>query len=290
MKEKSFNSFINWCKENENIRTVILTSSRANQIAASDILSDYDIELYVKDLSLYKENDNWMTCFPKILVKWPYKPFEQIKPNWINRLIQLNNGERFDILITDELPKYHDNFNAGYKVLLDKDKITEHIQEPINNNLNINKPSEEEYKDRLNSFFWDVLYIPKSLLRDELFYTKYMMEGIVREKFQTILEWYIGLNNGWNVGTNKCGRYFKNYLEQKLWNEIEETFPGYKEDEIWKSLHKLFELTCKLSKAIAVGLSYEYPEKQEQEIREYIGNLVLLKGSKKIARHGSFRT
>ncbi len=56
-----------------------------------------------------------------------------------------------------------------------------------------------------------------------------MMEGIVRGLFQTVLEWYIGLENGWNIGTNKCGRYLKKYIDKDLWRKIEETKLRYQE-------------------------------------------------------------
>jgi len=38
-----------WAKDNENVRAVVLTSSRANPQAPVDRLSDYDIELFVRD-------------------------------------------------------------------------------------------------------------------------------------------------------------------------------------------------------------------------------------------------
>jgi len=40
------------------IRAAILTSSRARPAAEVDFLSDYDIELYVSDLSIFKKDDS----------------------------------------------------------------------------------------------------------------------------------------------------------------------------------------------------------------------------------------
>ena len=39
----------NWATENDSVRAVILTGSRANSNSYTDEFSDYDVELYVTD-------------------------------------------------------------------------------------------------------------------------------------------------------------------------------------------------------------------------------------------------
>ena len=93
-EQEVLTEFKNWAKENDFIRAAILTSSRARPGAEIDFLSDYDIELYVSDLSIFKENDNWLKPFGPIMARWPYQPCSTgFKPgNWITRLILFKDG------------------------------------------------------------------------------------------------------------------------------------------------------------------------------------------------------
>ena len=63
-----------WARKNENIRAVILTSSRANPHAPVDALSDYDIELYVADLEPFLKGNEWLEAFGEILIREPPRP------------------------------------------------------------------------------------------------------------------------------------------------------------------------------------------------------------------------
>ena len=46
-----------WAHANDNVRAAILTSSRVSPFATPDALSDYDIELYVRDLAPFMNDD-----------------------------------------------------------------------------------------------------------------------------------------------------------------------------------------------------------------------------------------
>lgn len=208
-ENKIFDNLINWCNSNPNIFAVILTSSRSYKNNRVDKLSDYDIEIHTKNLDFVKNNDNWIESFGTTIVKWPLKPKSTFSNDWITRLVQFKNGTRIDFQITDKNPKYHSHYDAGYKVLIDKENLMINIKKPNLNNFNIKKPDQEFFQDRINSFFWNSTYVAKYLWRDELYFAKYMFDNILRfDNLQIIIEWYIGLNNNWNVTTNKHGRWF----------------------------------------------------------------------------------
>jgi len=271
MKDQQLKTFLAWCNSNKNIRSVILTSSRANPDIMPDILSDYDLEVYVKDLSFCRKNDQWLEQFGEILVRWPLKPQETGLAGWITRLVQFKNRTRFDLQITDVFPRYHPNFDAGYKVLIDKDNCTDTLFPPQYQNLLIKKPSEERFQDRVNAFYWNSLYVAKCLKRDELFYAKFMIDNEIRfNSFQVFIEWYIGMNNRWSVTANKLGRFFKDYIDTELWKRIEATFPDSDSENIWNALYKMIDLSGFLCRAVAAELRYIYPLKLEEESLEYI--------------------
>ena len=133
-----------WARDNENVRVMILTSTRANPNAPVDILSDYDIKLFVKDLQPFLEGDKWLETFGEIMVRDPYRPVEFESKQCVWRLVMFKDAPRIDFHINllevleadispdrdpppapargsaSELPEYYD---MGYEILLDKDGI-----------------------------------------------------------------------------------------------------------------------------------------------------------------------
>ena len=138
--------FIKWAENNNLIRAAILTSSRVSKSATIDFLSDYDIELYVSEIDTFFDNDIWLEPFGKIMVKWPLKPKTTIDNNWLTRLIIFEDGVRIDFQITEQKEAESKRYMNGYKVLIDKDSITQDIAEPTYMEFNINKPTKEEFE------------------------------------------------------------------------------------------------------------------------------------------------
>ncbi len=275
---KIFNNFINWAKSNSIIDVVLLTGSNANSNVQTDILSDYDIELYVNDVDFFFKNDNWNENFGEVLIKWPLFPESTFDKNWITRLIQYKNGDRIDFQIASSKKIEPIDLDIGYKVLIDKINITKDLKEPTYLNKNIKKPAEEEFKILINDFWWDSLYVAKNLWRDELYYTKFMLDNVLRFNFlQKIIEWYIGLHNNWSVNTGKYGRFFKKYLDKQIWDELENTFSGSNINDNWEAFLNMTSLFRKLSFEISEKLGFQYSNEIDKNVSEYILKIKNLK-------------
>jgi len=264
--------FKKWARKNDLIRAAVLTSSRANPEAEVDFLSDYDIELYVSDLSEFKKSDEWLDEFGTIMVCWPFKPrstgFKD--GNWITRLVLFNDGLRIDFQITDQIKITKDAYNNGYQVLIDKDGITEGLAEPTYSEFIIKKPEQEEYETLVNEFWWDAYYVPKYLWRDQLPFAKYMLDYTLRYSYlHQIIDWYIGLENDWEVETGALGKKFKEYLSKEKWEEWEETYAGADIEDNWKAFFKMTDYFRKLAKKIGDKLNYNYPEQVDKEVIKF---------------------
>lgn len=258
-----------WAKENESIRAIILTSSRANPNSLTDILSDYDIELYVKDIKPFM-NDKWLHFLGRILIRWPLKPASTFDKNWITRLVLFEDGTRIDFQITSKRSVNPSNYDSGYKVLVDKDDLTKDIEEPTYSEFFIKKPTKEEYEVFVNDFFWNATYVAKNLWRDELYYAKFMLDNAIRfEYLQKVIEWYIAIQQNWRVNTNKHGRWFKRYLNPNIWAELENTFSGADIEENWEAFFGTIDLFRKLAKSVAERLEYKYPDNLDSKMSEY---------------------
>lgn len=259
-----------WSKRNDLIRGAVLTSSRVTPDANIDFLSDYDIELYVSDISTFEQNDDWLKVFGDIMVRWPFKPRSTGKKNWITRLVLFKDGVRIDFQITDQFEIKPDTYDNGYKVLIDKDNIFNVLSKPKFSQYVIKKPSKEEYETLVNEFWWNAYYVPKYLWRDELPFAKYMLDYVLRYLFlHKIIKWYIGMQNGWSVDTGACGKKFKRYLDSNIWSEFEETYVGADVEENWKAFFKTTNFFRKIAKQVGENLGYEYPDNLDKEVVQF---------------------
>ncbi|MBF8436190.1 aminoglycoside 6-adenylyltransferase [Halanaerobiaceae bacterium Z-7014] len=280
-EKEVLSEFKKWAKEKDFIRAAILTSSRVKPDAEIDFLSDYDIELYVSDLSIFKKDDSWLEPFGPIMVRWPYKPRSTgFKPgNWITRLILFKDGVRIDFQITDQQQIKPDAYDNGYKVLIDKDQLTCQLTEPTYSEYIINKPGKEEYETLVNEFWWNAYYVPKYLWRDEITYAKYMLDNILRYSYlHKIIDWYIGLENDWSVETGALGKNFKDYLRPEIWADLEETYTGADITANWKAFIKMTDIFRRLAEEVGQELGYKYPVRVDQEVMEFCKSIFTCNG------------
>lgn len=269
-EKEVLSQFKKWAKRNKLVRAAVLTSSRVNPDADIDFLSDYDIELYVSDLTTFKKSDDWLKVFGSIMVRWPFKPRSTGKTGWITRLVLFKDGIRIDFQITDQLKIKSDAYDNGYEVLIDKDGLTKGLSKPTYSEYIIKKPSKEEYETLVNEFWWDAYYIPKYLWRDQLPFAKYMLDYILRYSFlHKVIDWYIGIKNKWTVETGALGKNFKKYLDSETWEELEKTYVGADIEENWIAFFNMTAFFRKMAKQVGENLGYEYPEQVDKEVIKF---------------------
>ncbi|CAM3727300.1 aminoglycoside 6-adenylyltransferase [Mesobacillus thioparans] len=263
-----------WAQRDENIRMVLLTSSRANPHAFTDIFTDYDFEIFVEDLDAFISHDGWLDQFGSLIKKVALQD-----GNWRTRLVLYEDGTKIDFQISTsdhiqrlaeftELPAKYDN---GFKVLLDKDGFAKKIPAPSYKAYITRKPSEEIYADSINSFWGDTAYVANSLWRDELYFAKYMLDNVIRFNYlQPAIEWYLGVKHDWSINPNKFGRWFKRYLDSETWAELEATYAGAGIEENWEALFRTADLFSRLAQEVGESLGYQYPIECERKMREYL--------------------
>lgn len=259
----------NWVLENNAVRAMVLTGSRANPDACVDDFSDYDIALYVEDMRQFM-NDEWLKIFGNVMIRWPLKPMPTLNKDWITRLILFENRIRIDFQITAGKELDPSSYDDGYKVLVDKDGLTKNLTKPTFSKFKIKKPSREEFENLVNAFFWNTTYVAKNLSRDELYYARYMLDNVLRfDDLQKMIEWYITMQHDWSISTGKCGRLFKHYLSPEIWKRLEKTYSDACIENNWQSLFDMIDLFRNLGKAVADNLKFEYPDKVDKQITAY---------------------
>lgn len=259
-----------WAEEDDQIRGLVLSSSRVDGEAGVDLLSDYDVIVYVRDPEPYKRDDNWLEAFGSVMTRSPPAP-TLFDDGRVGRMVIYDDGVRIDWGVADaESMHKHNGESEPYRVLLDKDQIVKNPVLPYHGAYHVQRPSKDEYDELVADFWWDIIYVAKALWRDELYWAKYMNRKVHSPFLEKVIAWYIGMQHDWSVTTNKHGRWFKRYLDTKTWAEIESTYSGADLDENWDALFNATRLFRRLAVAVADGLEFDYPHETDRRVTEYM--------------------
>src|SRR5690349_19841977 len=87
-----------WANNQPLVRAMILESSRANDSAPIDLLSDYDVLLVISDTKPFSQRDTWLQAFGRILVTFRDKG-QMYGHKTFNRLVLYEDGTKIDYII-----------------------------------------------------------------------------------------------------------------------------------------------------------------------------------------------
>lgn len=285
IRDEKLEQIIHWAENNPDIRAVLLTSSLVNPYAPVDNFSDLDVELVFDSRQAYEDNNEWIRLFgePISMVEEDDTAFDGkhamkmvLYKDHMKVDFKLYQVSEFCNEIQEEvLPN---DWDLGYKVLIDKDNLTKDLKNPTYQSIMIHRPTEKKFNQLLNDFWWDVTYVAKCLKRGDIFYAKFMSENVLRTDYLVpLIEWYIASSHDWdNITTNKHGRLFKKYISPELWNKVEATFSGSDIEENWLSLSVFADLVHELGTVLAERLDFKYPLQHETDIRNYLQEVKVL--------------
>jgi aminoglycoside 6-adenylyltransferase len=277
--DETIRRLIQWAEQQPLVRAMILTSSHAVPGAPVDLLSDYDVILVLSDILPFHESRAWLAAFGRVLALYR-DPLESgdgfIKSGYV---IQFEAGLKIDFSLwpvgfmqkVAAAAQLQPEFDAGYRILLDKDGLTAGLGAPTYRAYIPTPPSEARYQETIENFFLDTTYVTKLLWRDDLMAAKHLLDHFIKhEHLLPMLEWHIELAHGWNVKPGPYGRRLKRWLRPDLWADLEATYTGPGMAENWEALFKSIDLMRKVAAEVGEGLGYTYPDDLERRVVAYL--------------------
>ncbi len=267
-------------QEDERIRAVILSGSRANPEAERDIFQDFDIVYLVTDVASFKADGQWHKRFGEIMVM--QLPEEMRDPPPENNgghvyLMQFMDGNRIDLglyplsmaaaIVADSLSV----------VLLDKDKLIPELPPPTEQGYWPKPPTAKQYADCCNEFWWCAPYVAKGLWRGQMTYAKGMLEEALRPQLMKMIGWYMATcptcthhNPGY------LGRYLKEALPPMVYGNLMQTYSGPDFNETWNSLDCMLALFRSAAIPVAERMGFEYPHADDEKVSAHLRHVRLL--------------
>lgn len=278
--DPAIQQLIKWAKDQETVRAMLLTSTRAIPHATVDLLSDYDIILVVQDIHPFHVDRRWLQAFGQVLVSYwdPIQPDPTYGFAYFGNVIEYGDGLKIDFTLwpvallqrivnestlTAEL-------DAGYQILLDKDHLTAGMPPPSYTAYIPMPPTNEFYQTFVEEFFSDVPYVAKCLWRDELLPAKWCLDYDMKHVYlRRLLEWRMAIDHNWSTPTSALGKGLKKKGPPALWSQLEESYAGAGVEENWVALYKTLALFRQVASEVAEQLGYVYPTELDQQVTAY---------------------
>lgn len=264
---------INTAKEDERIRGVIMSGSRADVHAPRDIYQDYDIVYLVEDTAPFWNNTEWLEeKFGRISLLQTPEIMSLIPPDNDGSFVFLTifeDGNRIDLSVTSK--SYIDNGEPAI-VLLDKTGELSGIK-PREDFWFIKPPVEKLFHDCCNEFHWCLNNVAKGIARDELPYVQEMFNRCVRDALNIMTDWYIGAENDFKVSAGKMGKYYKKYLPAELYEMYVATYSDSDYENIWNAVFTACALFRRLAESVAEKFGYTYNMTEDENIIDYMNKV-----------------
>src|SRR5689334_20974840 len=189
-------------------------------------------------------------------------------------LMLFRDGNRIDLTL---IPK--SEASANYKVdsltvvWLDKDNMFSHVGFPNDSDYLVSRPTEKQFLDTCNEFWWVCTYVAKGLVRNEIIYSKEMLESVVRPMFMNVIAWHVGIETDFLVSVGKGGKFMKNFLPPDLYNDILQTYSDHTLKDNWRALFLIMRIFGRMARTVAASLKFNYVMTEETNVTAYVEQL-----------------
>ena len=253
----------------DRIIAVTIGGSRVNKNVSKDIFQDYDICYVVNELEPFISDDNWFHRFGEILIMG--KP--PGKEGYCLCLMQFTDGNRIDLSIYPKELSYRCIKSSLSTVLLDKNKIFPEKKEATDKDFHILKPTDLEFSNTCDEFWWVCPYVAKGLWREETLFALGALEEMVRPVLMRMLNYYIGIKTDFAISTGKFNKFLYKYLDEDIYEELLLTYTDAKSENIWSALFRICKLFIKISGIVSIELSYNFNKVYEQNVMNFVKHI-----------------
>ncbi|MGN8646832.1 aminoglycoside 6-adenylyltransferase [Gracilibacillus sp. HCP3S3_G5_1] len=261
---------LDFAKADDRIRVVGMNGSRTNPNLPTDRFQDYDIVYLVTDMKSFLENRDWLDFFgERMIMQTPEEStlFPATLGNWFSFLIQFKDGNRIDLMLIplEELDLYLQN-DSLTSILLDKDRLIENRPIPDESSHFVKKPTEQQFIDSCNEFWWVNPYVAKGLCRGEFLYASHHLENILRGEILRMMAWNVGVEHHFKVNIGAAYKFLHHYVDDDAFEALQATYQLDTIDKCWEGLFLMQRLFQQYTKKLANELGYSYPSHFESVI------------------------
>jgi aminoglycoside 6-adenylyltransferase len=278
--ETTIDRLARWANGRDNVRSLIVTSTRAIPGAHVDAYSDYDVVAVVEDVRAMLDDTRWQADFGEVLISYwdPVEADPSTGAEWVGNITNYTSGLKIDFSLWSPQhyadvtagPDPYPEFDAGYRVVVDKDGLTTGLPGPTFSSYIPARPDEATYRRLIIDFLIGVPYVAKSLLRGQLLPAKWVLDFDMRFNYLLpLLEWRVECDNDWSLKTGNLGTRLEAHVSTDTWSGLVGTFTDADPMANWEALFEMIALFDRVAREVADLLGYAYPEDLVLRVTEH---------------------
>lgn len=164
------------------------------------------------------------------------------------------------------------SLGRGMQVLLDKDNMLLGIEkiQPPSAKVSTERPTHGEFLEAVDDFLYHTIWTAKHLLRGELWWADLCCNCHLSQLMLRMIEWHAQAEHGWKYDTWFRGRFLEQWTDQQTLKELKSTLTHYDKQDTREALMAALNTFHRIATETAEKLGYDYPEKAEKRIREWL--------------------
>jgi aminoglycoside 6-adenylyltransferase len=270
-----------WARRREDVRAVLLTSTRAIPDAVVDAFSDYDAVLVTRDVRPYDADRRWIADFGETLVAY-WNPVERDPDSGLElfgNVVWYVDRPRIDFTIWPvallariaAAPALPAELDAGYRVLLDKDGLAAQLRPPTYAAFIPTPPDAAAFATAVNNFFELAPAVAVGLARDDLLAARWVLDCDMKHAYLLpMLQWRAECDRDWQMPARALGKGLGRALPADVWTALHETYVGGDAAANWTALLRTMALYGRVARDVGERLGYAYPDALEARVTAYV--------------------
>jgi aminoglycoside 6-adenylyltransferase len=260
-----------WAKQDDNIRAVVVTGSSSRGDASSDRFSDRDVEIIARNRTPLLEDDRWIHAIAPVWVSLYLANDDDTH----TRLVFFEGVRKIDFSVneanrlTEQQDGLNDLYQRGYRFLVDKDDLAASLPEPTGKPPRVELPTEQQFRDTVNEFWFEAAHMPTYLTRGDLWVVK-TRDWTMKEMMLRLIEWHTLAMRGPGTDVWYIGTKMRQWVDPSIWDEVQEVFGRFDAADSYRSLQASMALFSRLTREIAEAMGFAWPIESENHVRTYV--------------------
>jgi len=273
-KTEMLNLILQTAKENQ-VEAIAMNGSRANQNVKKDNFQDYDI-VYFVEIDQMKEllkHRQWLEKFGQTIVMQvpgDFAPEPKDGYDFFTFLMLFKDGNRIDLGLCplNKIAQWQAN-NPISQILYDPKHLLPDNLVSTDEIYYQNKPTQKEFLETCNEFWWVSTYVVKGIKRKEMLYaTDHLYQNCFQE-FLKIISFEVAQKYDYRINLGKNHKYLFDCLTENEIGQIKQILNLGDYQQITESLLLMQELFNNYAQQFAEASGYDYDDTESLNVMEY---------------------